>query len=1391
MAEIGSLEFTIRAIDESSATISNVSRGLEEMAGTAKEAGDSLDKAFDISTLDQARAMLDKMRQGLKLSKDELLAMRKQNTGSGEANQLNALSTRIEAAEKKGDSAAVAQLEQQYNALAAQADIRRHLKDAIEEQLAAIEEETSAIDQEGQKITSLRQRYREVKEEQSAMLYAARMAGDETAEAAARATPRYKELEKELGIITDVMGDVGGAGRFLGSDTAGLDAFSNGLQGVSGALSAGIGAIGMFTKENEDLQKIMLKVQSIMSITMGLKQMDNLLNKDSAFQLVLMNKARQVGNVLIGKEAVMKGGATVATAAYTSAQLAATGATTGLMGAVRMLSAAIMNIPVIGWILAAITAIIALISKLSSAFESESEKAAKGLEQQKIAFDALKQNYEEFAAAREKAVKIAERNVELTKAEGKSVEELRKAEDQLLDARKRAHSTKVGYYGEEISKEAEYRQEIRRAQEELQRAQELQVEDKDANIEYHINGKKLEEDAEDAVEQLQKYLELMKDKLELVVSINAEGEDLDFETKKREAERKKEDQERAKAAADNARKRRETELRETRTTEDARMQLIADSLAKEIELAQIASRRKIEDLKNRLKTENDLTKKAREEINAQILLEEQALQDKMQALQIANHIKQIDRQSQMTSRALATRRPTNAAEEDELAREQARNKRASEQAKLLAEMEGNISEQRRKEIDEELDMLEREYQVTLADIAKKRDDEYKKMLSEYGNFTDRKRELDEQYARDVAVIDKKIEQARNEANEEEVAHLERTKQAIANTYNDALKDLGNTYIRGFLNKAFDSKASLGTIKKAIKAVSDLATESVPDEGILAEYGLTAEQWEQIKDKIKETKKELEDLAEQKQGDTLEKTIFGEDIVGKFKALKDAMEIDPNTGKIKDLGAALQAVAGIGQMAADAFGNLGDKFAEWGELTNNSKLKEYGEELKDLGTIAGSTASGLASGGIVGAIVGAATGVFDVLLNEAKEYEEIKAQQAEETKAALDSFTETIGSAISALKSFGDTLNSLDYGNLAQASQDLINALRTQSNQLQRDIANMAIIIANQFATGTAGAESFDEYFKKLADLGVDTSGEAFESFGIDTENAKRYQILNDILAGYKQLKDHLDDLLAQLEEMQKDPTTSVLDFFNKMQEIRRANLDLLRKQLVIMQAAGKDTTEIQNQIDSVVLEMEQATAQMIGAFAGTDIASVVSDWIKIFDEFGTSGQTAMEKINQSVDRMVANMLKQRLVVKKLQEDIDNIWAAADRDDNGKLTEDEMEDAINETRNAAQSAKQYYDQLQRTLKENGINLDETTGNSFSQAVKGVSEETASIIAGQMNAIRVHQIEIQDILRTNIANSVDAIASNTRHLAVLPEMNQRLGTLEQAVGNIYTQRIGGSL
>jgi hypothetical protein len=105
-------------------------------------------------------------------------------------------------------------------------------------------------------------------------------------------TPEYVEMERRAAELSDTLGDVRAQTNVLAHDNAGLQGVISGVSGLTGAVTAGVGVMGIFTKNNEDLVKVQTKVQSVLAVTMGLQQMMNVLNKDSAFRLVTLRKVK-------------------------------------------------------------------------------------------------------------------------------------------------------------------------------------------------------------------------------------------------------------------------------------------------------------------------------------------------------------------------------------------------------------------------------------------------------------------------------------------------------------------------------------------------------------------------------------------------------------------------------------------------------------------------------------------------------------------------------------------------------------------------------------------------------------------------------------------------------------------------------------------------------------------------------------------------------------------------------------------------------------------------------------------------------------------------------------------------------------------------------------------
>lgn len=107
-------------------------------------------------------------------------------------------------------------------------------------------------------------------------------------------TEEYRQMAEKAALLSDTLGDLRQQTRILSDDDANLQGFISGVNGLSGAFTTATGVMSLFAGENENLMKVQARVQSVMAITMGLQQLFNALNKDSAFRLVTVTKAKNL-----------------------------------------------------------------------------------------------------------------------------------------------------------------------------------------------------------------------------------------------------------------------------------------------------------------------------------------------------------------------------------------------------------------------------------------------------------------------------------------------------------------------------------------------------------------------------------------------------------------------------------------------------------------------------------------------------------------------------------------------------------------------------------------------------------------------------------------------------------------------------------------------------------------------------------------------------------------------------------------------------------------------------------------------------------------------------------------------------------------------------------------
>jgi hypothetical protein len=435
-------------------------------------------------------------------------------------------------------------------------------------------------------------------------------------------TAEYQQLVKETAILRDAVEDATAEITRMASDTSNLDAVLSFAAGASGGFAAFTGAMELFGAESEDVQEAQKKLQAAIAITTGVQAIQNAVQKQSAvmlgisrIQMAALSKA-QVYNRLV----TMQG--TKATLAATVAQKA-----------FNLIAAA--N-PYVLLALALITVVGALVL-----FASNTDKSAKNQqklnEAQKAWLDYLATEATEMNRVSNERVAQLERELNIAKARNASLGETRKIEDEILAERTKAHNKSVGFYAQELNDLEANRAKLQQLNEMLLRVNQAKARgDKKIYIDVDLDGKIDKVKVDDAIDAIQGQIDNTGRAVDIAVNLKTEGADLDAQRKIQDAQRQQENRNAAKAETDILRK-----------AEDARIALIKNSFDQQRAQRQAANARAIADIQLQLRTETNLSVKARKALNDQITALRQQLANDM--VDIANQQRAAELAAQRTT----------------------------------------------------------------------------------------------------------------------------------------------------------------------------------------------------------------------------------------------------------------------------------------------------------------------------------------------------------------------------------------------------------------------------------------------------------------------------------------------------------------------------------------------------------------------------------------------------------------------------------------------------------------------------------------------------------------------------------------------------------------------
>lgn len=420
-----------------------------------------------------------------------------------------------------------------------------------------------------------------------------KLAGEENSE-------EYRNMAQRAGQLKDAMTDASNEVNKMASDTQTLDATMGAATLAKGGVGAYVGAMNALGANSEDANDAQKTLGATTGTLMGITAAANQLQKESALM---------TGISVIQTRALAK-----AEAYERLVKIKGTAATKGATLAQTIFNAVAAANPYVLLAMALITVVGAL-----AAFAAGADKSAKNQkklnEQESIHLDLMERTIEVSNRRYNEQESNLKRRLDLAKAEDKSLEETQQIEDELYKVQKQRNNENRTFYAREIKDLDANREKLSKLKDMLDK---VNLSDKKkVRVDVDLNGKIDKVKAEDAIDAIQGQIDNLERKIEIGVELTEESADIENQRKIQLAQRKKDAETIAK-----------TEQDILRQTQSQRISLIQDAYQRERQTIIANYNNQIEDIKKRLKNEQNLTATARKALNLQIkMLQEQGNRD--------------------------------------------------------------------------------------------------------------------------------------------------------------------------------------------------------------------------------------------------------------------------------------------------------------------------------------------------------------------------------------------------------------------------------------------------------------------------------------------------------------------------------------------------------------------------------------------------------------------------------------------------------------------------------------------------------------------------------------------------------------------------------------------
>ena len=498
----------------------------------------------------------------------------------------------------------------------------------------------------------------------------------------------YQQMASRAAELKDAMIDANTEVKNMSSDTAQLDATMGAASAASGGMNAVTGTMALMGQTSETASDAQKNLGAAIGIVSGLTAVQNALQKES--------------NVMTGIRVLQTKAATKAEQLDTAAKKKNIVATTGATVAQKIFNAVAAANPYVLLAIALITVVGALVALAAGA-----NRAAKEQTKLNKATAAQLDYMEQYAksATRENNERIQQLQNELdvAKARKASLAETQKLEDEIYQERVKAHDKQMEIYAEQVAGVDANRAKLEQLQKTLLELQQAQAAGKNhLRVDVDLDGNVERVKIDKAIDAVQGQIDNYGRSVQIAVDLQTEGADIAKERAVQLAQRRSD----AQAAA-------KTETDVLRAEQDARLALIRDSYKREQQQLAENNKRQIEDIKTRLRTESNLTKKARQSLNDQMKLINQKYYQDLEDLQ--NKYLAINLAAQRETEDLQIALMADGAEKQRLELETTYKRRINDLQTTLA-TEKDLTETQRDQILKQIELSGEQYRKELAKL---------------------------------------------------------------------------------------------------------------------------------------------------------------------------------------------------------------------------------------------------------------------------------------------------------------------------------------------------------------------------------------------------------------------------------------------------------------------------------------------------------------------------------------------------------------------------------------------------------------------------------------------------------------------------------------------------